>query len=171
MPSGTFGGLVADALGHLHQSVPGNQPLLGVGAGWHARIGHPVTDRDLGHAVANRLDDAATLHAEHMRQLGQRVETGAVVDIDEVQADRGVTQAYLALARSTNLDLLPEHLLGPAGLVDTDRVSHLILLTMVYVTTRRACRDGRLYIAEHWPGRPGPASIRERFRTCRSTGR
>ena len=73
---------------------------------------------------ADLLDDAGALHAQLQRQRVV-VEAGALVDIDEVQADGVVADAHLARARFTHLDRVDHHFLGAAGAVDADGAAAL----------------------------------------------
>ena len=56
-----------------------------------------------------------------------RVEPGAVIDVDEVEARRLLAQPDLAGAGIADLDLFPLQDLGSAGLMDSDRVRHAAL--------------------------------------------
>ena len=62
------------------------------------------------------LDHAGRLAAEPARQR-RRIKAAAMVDVDEVQPDRGVADAHLARTGLADLDLLPVQNLGSAGLV------------------------------------------------------
>lgn len=107
-----------------HQHAGRDQAALGIRAGPAAGIGHPVAglhDRDAG---ADRLDDPGPLAAQSGRQR-QRVEPGAVVGVDVVGPDGCMAYAGLALAGLADLDVLPAHDLGAAGLDDADRFGHV----------------------------------------------
>ncbi len=111
--------LVGDAGGDLHQLVGGRDAVHGVGA---HRIGDdPVADLELLHLRPDRLDDSRAFASEHRRKR-HRIEAGAEIDVDEVEADRGVADQHLARAGRADLDLLPAQDLGAAGLVDADRM-------------------------------------------------
>jgi hypothetical protein len=94
---------------------------LGVAADLRRRVRDPVARRDVRDPRAHRLDAAGALGAEHGRQL-HRVEPGAVVDVDEVDAARVVADADLAgpgLAGIVDLHMLQD--LGAARALDLDR--------------------------------------------------
>ena len=91
-----------------------------------AGVGHPVAGLDDRDAGADRLDDPGGLAAQPGRQR-QRVEPGPVVGVDVVDPDGGVPDAGLALAGLADLDVLPAHDLGAAGLGDADRFRHGVL--------------------------------------------
>ncbi len=74
--------------------------------------------------LADRFDLAGGFHADGRRQRRQGIEAGAVVDVDEVQADGLLRQADLAGGGRADLDGFPGQDLGAAGLVDADRVRH-----------------------------------------------
>ena len=74
----------------------------------------------MGHAGADRLDHAGALHAQRQRQrIG--VQAGALVDVDEVDADGMVADAHLAGAGLADLQLDELHRFGAAELADLDR--------------------------------------------------
>ena len=64
-----------------------------------AGVGHAVAGRDVGHAVADRLDDAGRFDAHAVRQRN-RIEPGAEVRVGEIEADRDVAKPRLARARA-----------------------------------------------------------------------
>ena len=80
-------------VGDGHEACGGNVARLRIAAYGQAGIGDAVADRQLRHAGADRLDDAGALHAEHRRRGPHGIEAGALVDIDEIDADGGVAQA------------------------------------------------------------------------------
>ena len=65
------------------------------------------------HALAHRLDDAGAFHAQGQRH-GQCVQTGALVDVDEVQTDGFVADADLAWAGLAHGDFDQFHFFGAA---------------------------------------------------------
>jgi hypothetical protein len=66
----------------------------------------------MGDALANRLDHARAFHAQGHRQ-GQRVDTAALVDVDEVQAAGVMADADLAGAGLADLRLDKLHVVRP----------------------------------------------------------
>ena len=58
------------------------------------------------------------------RKSDRTPERAGIIDVDEVEPDRRLAETNLPGARLADLDLLPAHLLGPAGLVNTDRLGH-----------------------------------------------
>ena len=57
-----------------------------------------------------------------------------MIDVNEVEPDRLVTNPRLAGRRVPDLDLLPAHRFGPTGVVDTDGKWHDDLLQWSSVT-------------------------------------
>ena len=53
------------------------------------------------------------------------IEPGALIGVDEVQADRVLADADLAGAGIADLDVLPDEHFGTAGLVESNRFGHL----------------------------------------------
>jgi hypothetical protein len=113
-----------DAGGELHQAVGRNAALLGVGPGRDAGIGHAVAHGHLDHLRADRLNDPGGFQARGGRQRGQGVEAGAMVDVNEVQADGLVAHKGLAGAGGAGVNLFPAQHLGPAVLMDADGFDH-----------------------------------------------
>jgi hypothetical protein len=68
---------------------------FGISAIGAAGIGHAVADLETGHARANGFDGAGGLLAQAGRQR-LRIETGAEIAIDEVQADGCMADADFA---------------------------------------------------------------------------
>jgi hypothetical protein len=75
------------------------------------------------HAVAHRFDDTGAFHAQAQRQR-VLVQAGALVDVDEVQADGVVADADLARAGLAHGQVDELHLLGAAVLADLDGLGH-----------------------------------------------
>jgi hypothetical protein len=116
---------VGDAVRQLDQPVGRHDPGFGIGAGRRGGVGHAVARLEVIDSLADRFDPAGGLHADGRRQRRQGVEAGAVVDVDEVQADGGLFQADFARAGCADLDGFPGQDLRAAGLVDADRVRHV----------------------------------------------
>ena len=110
--------------GSLHQAVGRNAALLGVGPGRNAGIGHAVAHGHLDHLRADGLNHPGGLQARGGRQRGQGVETGAMVDVNVVQADGLVAHKGLAGAGGSGVNLFPAQHLGPAVLMDADGLDH-----------------------------------------------
>ncbi len=122
------GGALLDVVRQLHQARGRHDAGLGIGPGRRRGIGHPVAFLEGRHPFPHVLHHARGLHAQAARQGRQRVESGAEVDVDEVQAHGGLAQAHLAGSGFTHLDGFPAHDLGAAGLVDSDCMGHGVLL-------------------------------------------
>jgi hypothetical protein len=75
----------------------------------------------VGHIGAHRVDDAGSLGARRERQ-GLRVETGAVIDVDEIEADGFLAKLDLARAGLPDVDFFPLEDIGTADFMDSDGV-------------------------------------------------
>ena len=53
-----------------------------------------------------------------------RIEATTMIDVDKIEADRGLPQADLAGARLSDFHFLPRQLLWSTGLPDEDRMRH-----------------------------------------------
>jgi hypothetical protein len=114
--------LLADALGQLDHALGGREAHLAVGPG-QAGVADAVALLQALDARADGIDHAGRLVARHARQL-HGVEPGALVDVDEVDADGGVPQAHLAGAGLADRDVLVDHDLGTALRVVSDCFCH-----------------------------------------------
>jgi hypothetical protein len=84
---------------------------------------YAITDGDATHPGTDRLDDPRALAAEPRRQRAG-IETGALVDVDEIEPDRGLPDQHLAAARLRSHDRFPAQDLWTAVGVDADGVRH-----------------------------------------------
>jgi hypothetical protein len=75
------------------------------------------------HTFAHRLDHARAFHADAVRQL-QRVQAGAVIDVDVVQAAGVMADADFARAGVADFDVSELQLLGAADSGDLDGADH-----------------------------------------------
>ena len=116
-------GLVVDTVGQLEQPVGRDEPHFGIGAERGCAIGDAITWLQVGDACAHLLDDSRPLAAKAAWQL-HRINTGAIIDVDEVEPDGGVADARLACPGLADIDLFPDQDFGTAGLVKADGVRH-----------------------------------------------
>jgi len=121
------GGLERDAVRNLHRPVRRVEADLGVRAEGRRGVRHAIAGLELGHARAHRFDDARGLGPRAARQR-QRIQAGALIDVDEVEADRVIANADLARSGVADLDVLPDEHLGATGLVEADCLGHHFLL-------------------------------------------
>jgi hypothetical protein len=127
----------------LHQPVGLDQPLLGIAAE-RPRISDPVAGLQVRDALADALDRACALDSGRERHL-LRVETGAVIDVDEVEARRSLVDLDLVRSRLADVDFVPDERFGPAGRMDSDRMWHSARLRLRRTQRKappRQCRAG-----------------------------
>ena len=116
--------LVADAVGQGDQHLGGGRAAVGVGAEGGG-VGHALAGLHLGDAVAHGLDHAGTLVAGGEGQAaGGRVEAGAEVGVDEVEAHGRLPDQGLAGAGLAGVELLELEHLGAAMLGYPDPPGH-----------------------------------------------
>ena len=120
------GGFIGDVVGQRDHGRGGNDALLGIGA-MGGDDGDAVARLELGHARADRQHVAGRFIAERERQR-RRIEAGAEIGVDEVEADGAVADQDLARPRRRQGDLLELQNLGPTGLVHADCFRHGDLL-------------------------------------------
>ncbi len=134
-------GLVADLSRQLDETVGRDEALLRVAAE-DAGIGDPVADLDIDHVLADREHFPCPFRADHGRKRWQRVESRAVVDVDEIHADGALADQRLAGAGRADVDRLPDERLGTTGSVKADRMSQgRALLATLLRGTRVAARS------------------------------
>ena len=86
-----------------------------------------IAGLQIGHAGSDFLDHAGRLAAQPARQLAG-IGAGAIIDVYEIQSDRGVADARLPRPGLADLDLFPDQNFGAAGFVKADGVRHGMLL-------------------------------------------
>src|SRR5713101_1224676 len=101
-----------------------------------AGIGDAVTHLDLADARADLLDNSGAFRAESARQL-RRIDAGAEIGVDVVEADGGLAQADLTGAGFADFDIFPDENLRAAGLVEANRVDHVVFLSVAASLRRR----------------------------------
>ncbi len=115
---------VVDAVGEPDHAVGRDQAIFGIGAGGSVLIDDAVADLERGHPLAQLVDHAGGFRPRREGQLGALVDAGAVVDVDEIDADGGVAQAHLAGGGLRHGHLDPLHHFRSAELFDPDCVGH-----------------------------------------------
>jgi len=110
-------GLEVDRVGQPAHGLRRHHAHLAIAARRHAGVGHTVAHGQVRHAGAHGLDHARALHADAGRHL-QRVQAGAVVDVDEVQPDGAVAYAHLPGAGLAHVHLGQFQYFGAAVLAD-----------------------------------------------------
>ena len=81
-------------------------------------VGHAIADAKAAHLPADRGDDARGLASETRGHDFCGYRPGAVVDVDEVEADGGVLHLHFADARRGNFDVFEPEDFGSSGFVD-----------------------------------------------------
>src|SRR5208337_4984728 len=114
------GRFVGDRARQLDEEARLDVALLGVGAERH-RIGDAVARLEVRYPRTDLDDLARALGARRERQR-RRIEAGALINIDEVDADRVLPEPDLALARLRQLDLLELHDLLSACLMNANQI-------------------------------------------------
>lgn len=111
-----------------------DQPLcrkitrFGIGPQGTAGIGNPITRSEIGNPLADRFHDPGGLEAWSKGQIPGGVEAGAVIDIDEVESNGGMTDAHLAGSGIVQRNLLPLQNLVAAIFVHPQCMIHCDLL-------------------------------------------
>src|SRR5882724_7262734 len=94
---------VGDPAGYTHDAYCGDIAKLGVGARFQMDVRDAVADAKTADFASERENDARRFTAESTRQLC-RVESGAVIDIDEVESDCRVTDLDFVRRRRADFD-------------------------------------------------------------------
>ena len=113
--------LVADCGRQSDQSRGGNVAPLAIGAATRAHVGHTLPEPQATHTAPERNDDAGRLASWRFGQR-PRIQAAAIIDIDEIDADRGVAQLHFPAPWRRQALRLPLQHFGPAVLTKHDGV-------------------------------------------------
>jgi hypothetical protein len=114
--------LGGDGVRQLHHPVCVDQTELGITAERSA-ISDPVANLYIADVRTDGFDHSGGLDTRR-EGIILLIESGSVIDVDEVEARGFLAEPDLAGAGIANFHLLPLENFGPAGLVDSDRVRH-----------------------------------------------
>ena len=107
-----------------------------------------VADREVAHALADRLDDARALVAEHRRRVARRVDARGGVHVRVADAAGDEAHEHLALPRLRELELLHHERLS-------ELLQHCCTHPHGREPTARAGRGGAAWRAPHAGGPSG----------------
>ena len=110
--------LIVDATRHRDADGGRDVQRLGITA-QRAVVDDMLAGLDGAHPAPDALDHAGGLHADAGRQR-QRITAGAVADVDEVEADRGMAHPHLAGLRVCQIGGAPFQHARRAWLVDLE---------------------------------------------------
>ena len=108
---------IIDAIRHGKQAGGGNIAGAGIGTTFRPKSGDAVARLEPGDPCAHRGDCACRLQTQTARQL-HRVDTPAVIGIDEIDPHRRLHQRHLTRTRRRQLILTPADNLWPASAGD-----------------------------------------------------
>src|SRR5262249_55878 len=97
---------------------------LAVGARARPDVRDPLADSEAAHPAPKRGDDTGGLAPEAARERGDRIEPGAVIDVDVVDAHRVVAHLLLAGTGFAGIDVLDAQDFRAAVLVEADGRGH-----------------------------------------------
>jgi len=93
-----------------------------------AGIGDAIARGEVRNAGTDRINDAGAFDAEHRRKRGHRIEPAALIDVDEVHANRCLAQAHFAGSRWRQFDFSDGEHFGPASCSHGYNLGHCLLL-------------------------------------------
>ena len=93
-------------------------------------------ENDADHALTQEFDHARRFSANASRQC-QRIEAGAVVGVDKIQADGRLPDGYLARRWPRQFHGFPAQDLGAAEAVNADRLCECVVHGLSII---RACK-------------------------------
>ncbi len=165
--------LERDRIRELDDDRGRHHAQVGVGAVGPAGVRDAVARLHVGHALAHRLDHARAFLAQAAGQR-LRIQAGAKVHVDEVQADRVLAQQDLARPGRAHVDIDIFHHLGAAIGGDADCFGvHAVLLCVRQEYRIRACRRRKhrrarlLFPCRFAPPACGPLDLFARGRYAR----
>ncbi len=119
--------LVTDVVGQLYRAVGRHIALLRVAAR-PLHVGDAITALEFADAGADLDHFTGGFIAGNERQAaGRRIEAGAKVCVDEIDADRVLLDAQLARTGRGNFDFLVGENLGTADFMHAYRRNHFLL--------------------------------------------
>ena len=107
-------------MGSLTKMLDVDVALLGVGAERRG-VGDAVAGLEILDALADRDDFARAFVAGREGPRRRRIEAGAIIDVEIIDADGAMAHARFAGPGRRELDILQTHDVGRAGLVDANR--------------------------------------------------
>jgi hypothetical protein len=119
-------GAIVDRARQLHHFRRIDQPRLGISAERAGAVGDAVCDLESLNAGTDLFDYARRLESDGGWQIGDGIEPGALIDVDEVEPYRRLPQTNLSRPRLADLDLFETQDLGSAGFMHTHCVNHQI---------------------------------------------
>jgi len=119
-------GVKIDVIGQFAHIFGGHDTCLAIAARRGAGIDRTVARFEVGDALAHGFHHTRGFHAQAMRQC-QRVQTGAVVNINKVQTHGFVADADFTRAGLAHSDVDQVQLLWAAGLVEMNGFAHACL--------------------------------------------
>ena len=111
--------LIAHAIRYFDTACRGNIMRFSICTDRTGRIGDAITHFEIGDAFAHRFNDACAFHADAGGKLNG-IEAGAVIGVDEVDADGFCPHGDFAGLRRAKLHLFQHHGFRPASLFDAD---------------------------------------------------
>ena len=116
-------GTEIDGCRQLQEPIGWHVTRLAVGANRAARIGDTVARHDIAHPLADGLDHPGAFKADAGRQR-QRIQTGPMISINKVQADRFVAHTGLTRRGCADIDSLPVQHFRPTSFMKSDCLHH-----------------------------------------------
>ena len=116
-----------DGVGQFADVFSGHDTRFAIASGRRTGIRSAVAGFQMRDALTHSFHHARGFHAQTMRH-GQRVQTGAVVDVDEIQ-----THGFVANANFTGTGVAHAHVhqmqfVGATGFVEMNGFAHVCLL-------------------------------------------
>lgn len=121
--------LETDRFGQAHQPVGRHVADFGIGPERPAGIRDAIAGGQIGHPVPHGFDHPRCLQPDAGGQR-DRIQSGAVVGIDEVQAHRMMTHPHLTWGGLGQHHRFPLQNLRTSGLMKADCVRHGVLLRL-----------------------------------------
>jgi hypothetical protein len=108
-----------NVVGQFANALGGHHTLFAVAAWWLAGISGTIAHLEVCHALTHGFHNARSFHAQ-LEGHGQGVQTAALVDVNEVQANGFVANANFTRPRLTDCDVDQFELFWTTVLVDLD---------------------------------------------------
>ena len=109
-----------DAVRQPDQSMGRDAAVLSIGPRGNAGVGHPVTRLEFRDIGSHRLHDAGAFQTQDGGQRRQRIESGAVIHVNEIEPNRLLVKPDLPGPRRSGINIFPAHDGGASGCMNSD---------------------------------------------------
>jgi hypothetical protein len=94
--------------------------VLSVGTRWDAGVGHPVSRFEFRDIATHRFHNAGAFKTQYRGKCGQRIKSGAMINVNIIEPNGLLVQPYFPGFRSSGVMVFPAHDGGTSGCMNSD---------------------------------------------------